>query len=126
MIATLRRKTRTDVSTIGVLEIGGISFVTLELPWRDNLKMISCIPAGTYQCTKRHSPSRGIVYAVNDVPCREHILIHVGNFPTDTQGCILIGLSISSTPNMIQRSKSALADLFEITGGEPFTLTIED
>jgi hypothetical protein len=30
---------------------------------------------------------------VQDVPARSYILVHIGNFPKDTKGCILVGQS---------------------------------
>lgn len=123
MKATLRRNKSTAESTIGELTIEGQKFAILELPWLNNLKMVSCIPPGIYCCKVKDSPSRGKVYEVTDVEGREHILIHVGNFPRDTEGCILIGMQPGV--NMINNSKIALAKLFEITKDEPFALVIE-
>lgn len=72
---------------------------TLELPWRDNKRSISCIPAGEYITTIRQSPKFGRKYWVTNVPDRSWILIHSGNvagdvnkgFRTHVQGCILLG-----------------------------------
>lgn len=72
---------------------------TLELPWNDNKRSISCIPAGTYLCRKtfKRTTLGGLVipetFEVMRVPGRSGILIHVGNYPKDTQGCILLGTS---------------------------------
>lgn len=123
MKAILKRIKREPECTIGELTIDGNKFATLELPWLNNLKMVSCIPPGVYCCKQIESPSRGKVYEVTDVEGREHILIHVGNFPRDTEGCILIGMQPGV--NMINNSKIALAKLFEITKDEPFALVIE-
>ena len=44
------RDTFTDESTIGELFINGERFCdTLELPYRDNQRSISCIPTGSYK-----------------------------------------------------------------------------
>lgn len=127
MDGLLARTKKTEHSITGSLSIGGQKFTTLELPWRDNQKMISCIPVGVYKCTKKHSPSRGLVYSVLDVPDREHILIHVGNYPKDTNGCILVGMPRPMTSSdMIYSSRAALNALFMATGGADFMLTIED
>lgn len=123
MDATLKRLKRGTECTIGELTIDGNTFATLELPWLNNLKIVSCIPPGVYCCKQIESPSRGRVYEVMDVEGRDHILIHIGNFPRDTEGCILIGMQAGG--NMISNSKVALAKLFEITDGEPFALVIE-
>ena len=68
------------------------TFTTLELPWRDNLKNVSCIPPGIYDAFKRISPKRGTeVIELIDVPNRGNIQIHPGNCYTDILGCILPG-----------------------------------
>jgi hypothetical protein len=72
---------------------------TLECPWRNNKKSISCIPAGEYIVAIRQSPKYGRIYWVTNVPNRSWILIHSGNFAGDkskgyrthVQGCILLG-----------------------------------
>jgi hypothetical protein len=72
---------------------------TLELPWRDNKRSISCIPAGKYVVKIRQSNKYGKIYWVTKVPDRSWILIHSGNWAGDTekgfkthvQGCILLG-----------------------------------
>lgn len=87
--------------TIGKLFIDDEYFCdTLEPSY---LGEYPCIPTGTYTLSldvispKYHNrfPYRtlckGRVPRLLSVPHREGILIHIGNFPTDTKGCILIG-----------------------------------
>lgn len=68
---------------------------TLELPELGNKKKVSCIPEGVYDVIKIYSPTKGKCFHVQDVPGRDAILIHVGNYVSgkkiDTQGCILVG-----------------------------------
>ena len=64
---------------------------TLELPWRGNQRNISAIPPGRYRVTKRWSPRFGHHFHVQDVHSRTFILMHVGNYYTQTEGCILVG-----------------------------------
>jgi len=66
----------------------------LELPDKGNKRNISRIPEGKYKCVKRVSEKYGDHFHVKDVPNRTWILIHVGNFNTDTRGCILPGMSL--------------------------------
>lgn len=81
-----------DQATFGVLFIDSKPlFVTLEEPWRDNQREVSCIPEGTYKLEWVHSPTFGKTLEVADVPGRKHILFHRGNTPDDTKGCILVG-----------------------------------
>ncbi len=64
---------------------------TLELPWRDNERKVSCIPEGEYKVVRRHSQKYGDHWHILDVPGRSHILIHHGNFHYQIQGCVLVG-----------------------------------
>lgn len=84
-----------DDCTIGSISYG-IDFraFTLELPWQDNIKSHSCIPAGFYQCKKIVSPSLGECIEVSSVVGRTYIRIHKGNYTYQIQGCILVGDSI--------------------------------
>ena len=66
-------------------------FWSLELPWKDNRRRVSCIPEGIYKARKHNSPKHGLSLWLQDVPNRSEILIHKGNYYTDILGCILIG-----------------------------------
>lgn len=90
------RETYTDKSTIGKLFVNGEYFCyTLELPYRDNQRRISCIPSGEYKVRlrlARESATRDYLHLlVQDVPDRTYILFHRGNRPSHTKGCILVG-----------------------------------
>jgi hypothetical protein len=74
---------------------GGIFFndkficFTIELPWKDNLRNISCIPEGRYRLGKRFTPNRGWHLLVNEVPGRSGILFHAANNALkELRGCI--------------------------------------
>ena len=88
----------TDKSTLGKLFLNGEIFCqTLELPYLDNQRSISCIPEGEYKVrlrTAKESASRDYLHLlVQDVEGRSYILVHIGNFPKDTKGCSLVGQS---------------------------------
>ena len=92
----LIRDTFSKDSTIGELFINGERFCdTLENPWLDNQRNISCIPEGEYPVRlrlARESATRDYLHLlIQDVPNRDYILFHRGNFPKDTSGCILLG-----------------------------------
>ena len=70
-------------------------FATIELPWLDNNPFVSCIPPGTYTAKKILSPTFGWCIQILNVPNRTNILLHYGNFYTNTKGCILIGSKFS-------------------------------
>ncbi len=72
-----------------------VSLASLELPWLDNQRMISCIPEGTYQVKKTWSPAfKKNMWLVQDVPNRSGIRIHSANFVSQLLGCVSLGLSI--------------------------------
>lgn len=66
---------------------------TLELPWKLNQRMISCIPADEYIVSKRpaHALRKYEHFIINNVPGRSYILIHAGNYNWHTLGCVLVG-----------------------------------
>ena len=72
----------------------GYSCDTLELPWLDNKKRISCIPEGEYDVIKHVSPKFGECFWILDVLDRSEILVHKGNYNRDTLGCVLVGKSL--------------------------------
>ena len=94
----------------GVFEVA--HFFTLELPDRDNRRNISRIPAGKYIIEPHVSPTLGDCFRLLDVPGRDAILVHAGNTPDDTRGCILLGLRLGDvdrdgTPDVVN-SRAAL------------------
>ena len=130
----LIRDIKTDLSTIGKLFIDGEHrFFTLELPWKENKSGISCIPTGTYNIELAFSERFHMkVPLLQDVPGREAIEIHVGNFPKDTHGCILVGLGRdSATPNWIGESTKAFGILLlrialAKVKNEPITIEVKE
>ena len=96
----LTRHHITDQGTEGILSVPSLFFscLTFELPWRNNLPNISCIPEGSYRLTWRSSRKKP-AYHIRNVPNRSYILIHSGNFAGDAakgfkthvQGCVLLG-----------------------------------
>ena len=128
----LIRDTFTDESTIGELFVNGERFCdTLELPYRDNKKSISCIPSGNYKVRMRYpreSATRDYLHLlVKDVPNRKFILIHRGNKPSHSKGCILVGMT--SQHNFVGNSTLAMDLLLkEIInlGGENINLIIKN
>ena len=60
----LKRIDKLDDRTLGSLNVysdeNHTSFCTLELPYKDNQRNISCIPCGKYKVTKRFSEKYGI------------------------------------------------------------------
>jgi hypothetical protein len=63
----------------------------MELPWLNNEHNISCIPSGVYDVIKYSYKGHPNVFWIKDVPGREGIMIHIGNFLKDTLGCQIPG-----------------------------------
>lgn len=103
-----------DDCTVGVMYVDDYKCCTLENPWMNNANDVSCIPKGTYICKNIHkSPNHGTCISVTGVPNRTHILVHVGNWTSNTLGCILVGQSIKdlNTRPMVTSSGNTLKEL---------------
>ena len=112
----LKRIARRETYTIGRLYIDGVWFCdTLEDTDRGlrqdmplpvlrakKRKGVTAIPTGRYRVTlgvkspkystrKQYEFCQGYVPRLINVPCYDGILIHIGNYPKDTEGCILVG-----------------------------------
>jgi hypothetical protein len=62
---------------------------TIELPWRANMRQVSCIPEGKYEIRKRYTARFGYHLMVKDVTGRSNILIHAfNNALEESKGCI--------------------------------------
>lgn len=113
---TLHRKWKKDNYTIGNLYIDDEFFCnTLEDKDRNLFQGMSksdiekrkvysktAIPYGRYRITlkvqspkyskkKQYEKCNGYLPRLLNVPCFEGVLLHIGNFPQDSAGCILLG-----------------------------------
>lgn len=98
--ARLSRYYEDKWQTFGYLTLpNGWGCYTLELPWRHNVRQVSRIPEGEYSLKFRQSPLISRItkgeytsgWEVVKVTGRDYIMIHPGNWPSDTEGCILVG-----------------------------------
>lgn len=90
MMEWLIKRNYYEESTHGALFINK-QFVcfTIELPWKENKKRISCIPEGIYPLQRRISQKFGNHLLIKDVPGRSLILLHpANNAKQELQGCI--------------------------------------
>lgn len=130
----IKRAPSSDQGTPGILIAEGFSCRTLELPWKDNIRKLSCIPEGEYNCKVVISPKFGRVYHVQKVPGRSEILLHAGNlagsidagYRAQVQGCILLGRKFGLLDNQqaILYSRPTVTDFMERMKYQPFKLII--
>lgn len=104
--------------TLGRLAYKDFHCFSLELPWLRNNKNISCIPAGQYRAQKYASPKHGNVLLLQNVPGRDYIEVHAGNYTKQILGCILVGKAITyldrdTIPDVTQ-SKNTLNTLLSL------------
>lgn len=140
MNATLERVYR-EKQTEGFFtlfsEDGKVLFTcrTLELPNLNNQSKISCIPEGIYFVKKHVSPSKGVCFSIPNVPFRDHILIHVGNYVgsknpatghADVLGCIILcmGLKDITGDGIVEAVSSKVAMNKLLSLAPQFNLTI--
>lgn len=126
--ATLTRRSSSSLGTLGTLEHGEFSCVTMEPPWLNNLPNVSCIPTGTYQCHWHKSPRYGWVYAVLGVAGRSNILIHAGNIAQHTKGCVLLGQRVGRLAGQpaVLVSRVTVRRHAGMLDKTPFTLEVRD
>lgn len=125
-LAKLDDRTLGRLIVFSGLDIVG-TFTTLELPFRNNEKQKSCILSAFYTVEPRTSPKYGKHLLVNGTAPRELILLHHGNYPKDTQGCIIVGTGFGDIDNdtklEVTSSKAAMKKLVELVQ-EPAELII--
>lgn len=120
--------------TLGTFElINGnrslMSGYTLEPIGEDTIErgMDMRIPQGRYLVAWHKSPrfSRTLPLLYNkEVPKDRYILIHAGNFPKDTEGCILVGNKYDDKG--VYNSLSTLNALLNYVRGMTFTVEIRN
>jgi Family of unknown function (DUF5675) len=104
-----------DKSTIGDLRLDtdeNTFCQTLELPVKDGLPG-SAIPPGRYQVTIAYSArfQRNMPLLV-DVPNRSAIEMHWGDYPHNTEGCILTGQYDDKAPDQIHNTRATFDSFF--------------
>jgi len=123
---------RSPEQTLGILRLlrdeqEEWSCYTLELPWDSNERCESCIPPApgssprTYHAEKHHSPRFGDCLWVKGVQGRSEILVHAGNYVSDTSGCVLVGEKFTDLDgdglSDVTRSRDTLGELLAYCEG---------
>lgn len=91
--AIIFREVDNGIETLGTFHYDNFKCDSLELPYKDNQRRVSCVPAGKYICKKvlasSHIPYTHI--AITNVPNRDGICIHKANYVSDLLGCVGVG-----------------------------------
>ena len=138
MEVALIRFAWTPMGTFGVLRVPTANFTcyTVERPWLNNERNVSCVPAGRYGLRKtmfyRGTDSTTDdyeVYQLLNVPGRSLIKIHRGNTMLDVKGCIALGAHLGWINDCwaVSSSRFAFDHFMQAMGGEfHATLSIID
>lgn len=106
----------------------GIICQTMERPWLNNERNVSCIPAGEYTATVNMSNRFGKeLPLILGVAGRSGIRIHAGNRVGDSTGCILPGLRWGTlgSERAVLSSRDAMDLIFDaLDGDDRFTLEV--
>lgn len=106
---TIQRKLVTDKCIMGYLLIeDSVICYTLELPYKNNINDFSSIPKGSYYAKLRTEGKKGWRIELINVPNRDTIEIHVGNYTSNTRGCFLVGVKADIENCSVIDSRRAL------------------
>ena len=149
----LKRKAKRDTYVIGDLSVNEVYFsntledtdrgltsdMTDEQIEQIKQKGITAIPTGRYKVVmnvqspkfskyKQYEFCDGYLPRLVDVPGFEGILIHIGNYPKDTDGCILVGKN--TVKGAVIESTATFKKLYDILknadeAGQDIYITIE-
>jgi hypothetical protein len=133
--------TRADYLQDGILgnmtdEKGRQLFATLEhsFPFLADggYTYAPALPPGTYTCQRgqhqlAHMTAPFETFEVMNVPGHTNILIHMGNYNADSEGCILVGsdVRIENTVHMVANSQLSFTSFMNLQQlVNTFTLTV--
>jgi hypothetical protein len=101
MNITLKRTQSDDTCTRGIIMLeDGTTIYSLELPWKNNEKDVSCVPSGVYQLIPYTSPKHDSTWYLENAELgvggygveRSFCEIHSANWARQLEGCIALGL----------------------------------
>ena len=85
----LKRRYQRDGTNGKFLYGGQVICESIELPWKNNQRKVSCIPEGRYRLFVKHFPVNRTRLAVGSVTDRDGIFIHCSNDAlNELKGCI--------------------------------------
>lgn len=79
-------------NTLEPTDRGLYSYMSTEEIKKIKINGKTAIPKGKYQITMSYSPKfKRYLPLINDIKCFSRVLVHIGNYPKDTEACILLG-----------------------------------
>ena len=123
---------RQDITPHGIFsrltDDHGQEYTTLEHAYCLGETIHCKIPNGTYTCVRgTHALHDGIpfqTFEITGVPGHKGLLFHKGNYNSDSEGCVLVGLSRDR--DMIIHSKDAFDKFIKgLDGVNEFTLEVK-
>lgn len=104
---------------------------TIELPWRENRRLVSCIPEGRYRLVLRFSERHRWHLMLKDVPGRTLILIHKANNALKELKGFIAPVTEQLSPGIGKNSHTAFKMLMKkvracIDEGERVWLTVKN
>lgn len=115
----IKRTYKPEITTGDFIVDGKLVAKTMELPWKNNQRGVSCIPEGEYLVTKEppipiNDPNgkkerKYWHFRIHDVPNRSGILIHRITYVKDLRGCVGVGskyvdLNKDGIPDVVESS----------------------
>ena len=134
----------TENETFGKLydDSGYLICYTIELPYKNNTRMISCVPCGRYQLFHYNSdkypntvtlfnPRTNVYVNESNKYSRSKILFHSANLSSELAGCIAPGLQIGTLHNKpaVLQSRNAMKKIIPLlkkSGYLVITTIVED
>jgi hypothetical protein len=113
---------------------GDVVVYTLQHSYADSFGGFQVkIPDGVYQCVRGFHQLEGMTepfetFEVTNVPGHAGILFHVGNFNSDSTGCVLVGMGLAtiSDQQALSQSKIAFQKFMGLQNAiNNFTLTVK-
>lgn len=94
-IVHLKREYKKSATLGSLIFPSGLVLKTIERPWLNNKRKVSCYPEGVYivkYLPRSASGKYKRVWHVQNVPNRSGILFHGGNLVKHSLGCTIVGL----------------------------------
>ena len=123
--------TDAKMGTFGRLYMPGFFCYTVEKPWKNNERWLSCIPEGVYKLIpSRYYKHDYDSYELAAVPLRDRILIHKANLAGQVLGCIGLGTKLGALHGdwAVQNSRDAFEEWYRLmvaSGETRHTISIE-